>query len=320
MDGRGRIAQSLNLVARLRSRPPDDAVARASNTELRMPPSRTFLQRFWLRFIRLRVPRGVGIVASAAVIFAGIAYGAVKGDHIPAIVDAFKDARDQVANAVGFRIVELAVNGHQHMSREEVLAVAGITGRSSLAFLDVDGTRDRLKASPWIGDATVRKLLPNRLEIDITEREPFALWQKNGRVSVIAHDGTVLEAYAVPQLFTLPLVVGPGAETRARDFLALLDRYPAIRAQVRASVFVGERRWNLRLRNGLDVKLPEANVARALERLVVLERDKRLLSRDIVMVDMRLADRVTVRLSERAAQAWQEQQKDTKKAKKGGRA
>ena len=108
-----------------------------------------------------------------------------------------------------------------------MLAAARVTGRSSLLFLDADATRERLKANSWIADATVRKLLPGQLQIEIKEREPFALWQKDRRVSVIADDGTVLEGFVAPQLLTLPLVVGRGAETRAKDFLALLDRFPA---------------------------------------------------------------------------------------------
>jgi cell division protein FtsQ len=187
-------------------------------------------------------------------------------------------------------------------------------------FLDVDATRERLKANPWIADATVRKLLPGALRIDIKERLPFALWQKDRHVSVIADDGTVLESFVAPQNLTLPLVVGAGAETRAKDFLALLDRFPELREQVRASILVGERRWNVRLRNGLDIKLPENGVAGAIEQLLALNNNVRLLSRDITAVDLRLRDRVTVRLSEKAAQARQDRIRDSKKSKKGGRA
>jgi cell division protein FtsQ len=129
----------------------------------------------------------------------------------------------------------------------------------------------------------------------------------------------VLEPYVAPRLMRLPLVVGRGAETRAKDFLALLDRYPELREAVRASVFVGERRWNLRLKNGIDVRLPESDVAPALARLVALDREKNLITRDIVAIDLRLPDRVTVRLSDAAAQARIEAAKDKAK-KKGGNA
>jgi cell division protein FtsQ len=273
----------------------------------------------WSSLVNARWPRGIGTAGTVAVILASLAYGSVKGDHIPTVVEAFKDVRDAAANAAGFRIVSVALAGQHHISREDVLAAAGVTDTTSLLFLDVEQTRERLKSNPWIADATVLKLYPGELQIGIREREAFALWQKDGRVSVIADDGTVLEPYVAPRLIELPLVVGRGAETRAKEFLALLDRYPDLRASVRATVLVGERRWNLRLKNGVDVRLPETDIALALERLVALDKEKNLTTRDIVAIDLRLPDRVTVRLSEAAAQARIDAAKDKAK-KKGGSA
>jgi len=325
MDGRGRIAQSLNFFARLRTRPTNGGAARVRarahhyDTPMHETGFQRLLHRCWIRLLRVRVPRGAGAMAAIALILGGLSYGVVKGDHVTDIVAFLEDARDQAANAVGFNIADLTVTGQNQLTKEEVLAAARVTGRSSLLFLDADATRERLKANSWIADATVRKLLPGQLQIEIKEREPFALWQKDRRVSVIADDGTVLEGFVAPQLLTLPLVVGRGAETRAKQFLALLDRFPALRDQVRVSILVGERRWNLRLKSGLDVRLPETEVAGALEHLMTLDREAKLLTRDIAVVDMRLSDRVTVRLSEKAAQVRQEQRDLAKKAKKGGR-
>ena len=286
-----------------------------------MRPRYRFIQLMdrWSSLVNARWPRGIGTAGTVAVILASLAYGSVKGDHIPTVVEAFKDVRDAAANAAGFRIVSVALAGQHHISREDVLAAAGVTDTTSLLFLDVEQTRERLKSNPWIADATVLKLYPGELQIGIREREAFALWQKNGQVSVIADDGTVLEPYVAPRLIELPLVVGRGAETRAKEFLALLDRYPDLRASVRATVLVGERRWNLRLKNGIDVRLPETDIAPALERLVALDKEKTLTTRDIVAIDLRLPDRVTVRLSEAAAQARIDAAKEKAK-KKGGSA
>ena len=124
----------------------------------------------------------------------------------------FAEGRDAVANAVGFRIDSISLTGQKQLTREEILAVAGVTGRSSLLFLDADDARRRLKANPWIADATVLKLFPDRLHIAITERRAFALWQKEGRVRVVARDGVVVEPFVAPHVAHLPLVVGKGAE------------------------------------------------------------------------------------------------------------
>src|SRR5258708_39489601 len=148
------------------------------------------------------------------------------------------------ANAAGFKIAGVAITGEKHLNREEILATAGVTGRASLLFFDVADARARLLTNPWIAEATVQKLLPDRLVISIAEREAFALWQKDGRVGVIAGDGTVLGPYVLRRYAGLPLVVGGGAETRAGEFLAMLGRRPELRANVPASVLGGPRRRN----------------------------------------------------------------------------
>jgi cell division protein FtsQ len=330
MDGRGRLAQSLTRIAPWlapwRARPRGRGRAASYvHADRRLPEAARsglagLLRRCSIRLFNVRVRSGVGLAASALFLVATIAYGVVVGDHIPAIVGSLKDARDAAANAAGFRIASIALSGERHVTREEILTAAGVTGTTSLLFFDVDAARDRLKANPWIADATVLKLYPDRLQIGIKERAAFALWQQAGRVSVFAGDGTVLEPYVNPRLIRLPLVVGVGAAARATEILTLLDRYPELRDQVRASVLIGERRWNLRLRNGLDIRLPETDIEQALATLAALDKDKKLLSRDIVAVDLRLSDRVTVQLSEAAAAARAEALKDKKPAKKGGAA
>ncbi|HEX5846780.1 MAG TPA: FtsQ-type POTRA domain-containing protein [Rhodoplanes sp.] len=269
---------------------------------------------------RLRRFRTVGGLASVLIVLAGLLYGIFHGGYLPTLVGWFKDGRDMAANAVGFRIAAVAIVGHKHLSREEILAIAGIGGRTSLLFLDAAETRARLKSNPWVGDATVQKLFPDRLAITVTERAAFALWQTDGQINVIADDGTVLELFLSRAVLTLPFVVGAGAATRAKEFLALLDRHPDLRETVRASVLIGERRWNLRLKNGVNVRLPEAGVARALDQLAALDREKNLLARDISLVDLRLPDRVTLRLSESVAQAREEALKAKRSKPKGGSA
>ena len=276
--------------------------------------SRT-LRRITLPLKNAQVPRYTGIAAFLAFAVCVSAYAIIKGDHIEAIRTAIKDTADGAANAAGMRIATVSLSGQRQVSREEIFRAAGVTDHSSLLFLDVTQARAKLEAIPWIAEATVRKLYPDRLQITITEREAFALWQRQGKVAVIAADGTVLAASVEPRLAALPFVVGKGAAAKARGFLAVLDQYPAIRDSVRASILVAERRWNLRLKNGIDVRLPDSNIEQALETLARFDREKSLLTRDIVAIDLRLSDRITIRLSDGAAQAREELFKKTTKKK-----
>src|SRR4051812_18710911 len=324
MDGAGRLARSLRSLG-----PKADLKAAAIGAVVllrewlglpprkkktaidRAPPNRIIV---WLE---RPLPSRTGVALTVLMLLGSTGLGIVKGGHADDFMAALSDTRNALANSAGFRITTVAINGRKHLSQDEVLAIGGVNGRSSLLFLDAATVRDRLKANSWIADATILKLYPGQLQIDIVERSPFALWQQDGRLSVIADDGAVLEPYVSRRFVSLPLVVGKGADIRARDFLALLDRYPQVRSATKAAIFVGERRWNLRLKDGLDVRLPENDVGNALAALSKLDKEERLFSRDIVAIDMRLPDRLTVQLSEDAAKTREELFKKQQKKKAG---
>jgi cell division protein FtsQ len=324
MDGAGRLERSLRSL-----RPQTDLKAAAIGAVILLrerlglyrasvKPSLEREPPHWLiALIERHLPNRAGIAATVLMLLGSAGFGIVQGGHINELASALSDTRNAFANSAGFRIISVAINGRKQLTQDEVLAIGGVNGRSSLLFLDAAAVRDKLKANPWIADATVLKLYPGQLQIDIVERSAFALWQQDGRLSVIADDGAVLEPYLSRRFISLPLVVGKGAETHASDFLALLARYPQVRAVTRAAIFVGERRWNLRLKDGLDIRLPENDVGNALAALSKLDKEDRLFSRDIVAVDMRLPDRLTVQLSDDAAKAREDSLKKQPKKKAG---
>lgn len=328
MDGGGRLARSLRSLrpqADLKAAAIGAVVLLREQLESHRAAARPYREResdphHLIALLERYLPNRVGVVATVLILLGSAGLGIVKGGHVEELTTAASDARNALANSAGFRITSVAINGRKQLSQDEVLAIGGVNGRSSLLFLDAEAVRDKLKDNPWIADATVLKLYPGRLQIDIVERSAFALWQQDGRLSVIADDGAVLEPYVTRRFITLPLVVGKGAESRARDFLALLDRYPQVRSVTKAAIFVGQRRWNLRLNDGLDVRLPETDVGKALERLSTYDREDHLFSRDIVAIDMRLPDRLIVQLSDDAAKAREDLLKDKKPKKKAGEA
>jgi cell division protein FtsQ len=274
-------------------------------------------RRAFAALIEFDLPRGVGSAAALAIMLGGVAYGIGAGGHVPEIATELRHACDALGSRAGLRVTSVALSGEKQMSRAALLKLAGVDDTSSLACLDAADTRAALKRSPWIADATVLKLYPGRLQISVTERKPLALWQKDGAVSVIADDGTVLEPFTSARFAGLPLVVGDGAQAQARAFLAQVARYPLIAQGVESAVLVAQRRWNLHLKSGVEVRLPDADVEQALQQLVALDRDKKILSRDLTAIDLRFRDRVIVRLSDAAAAARNERMKElTKKPKK----
>jgi cell division protein FtsQ len=322
MDGGGRLARSQRS-PRQQTDLIDALVGVAAALRARLPfvsfpakARRRNEQRSGLiAFLENRLPRRTGLAATLLLLTASAGLGVVKGGHLEQFIATLSEARNSIANSAGFRITSVAINGRKQLTQDEILAIGGVNGHSSLLFLDASSVREKLKADPWISEATVLKLYPGQLRIDIVERAPFALWQRSGQLSVISEDGSVLDRYVSPRFLKLPLVVGKGAETLAKDFLALLARYPQINAATKAAVLIGERRWNLRLNDGLDIRLPETDVGNALLTLSNLDRDEHLFAKDVVAIDLRLPDRLIVQISDDAAKAREEalKKKDPKK-------
>ena len=136
------------------------------------------------------------------------------------------------------------------MSESRILAIAGIDASRSLPFFDVAEAKARLEADPLVKQASVRKLYPNQVVIEIVERTPYAVWQKDGDVSAIAADGAPIDEVIDGRYSDLPFVVGEGANGRVREYVGLLDAMDELKPRVEAGVLVGQRRWNLRLKSG----------------------------------------------------------------------
>ena len=327
MDGGGRLLRSLGaLTAPLAPAPfaldgPNDrfAYAKPARATARLP-KRLWRRRRTLRsgLARVACSHALGICLGASLLSGTVGYGLVKGGRYAAFVAAQGSIPDVVARAAGFAIKAVTITGTRSLTEGEILGLAGIGPHNSLPFVDVASIRGRLKAVPLIKEASVTKLYPDRLMIEIEERAPSALWQKDGALSIVAADGTPIDDMKDPRYAGLPLVVGEGANRRITEYLAILDASRDLRDRIRAGILVAGRRWTLKMDNGIDVHLPERSPADAIGRLAGLEHDGHILEKDVTSLDLRIPGRVMARLSADAAAAHAEAV--ARKSKKKGTA
>ena len=250
-----------------------------------------------------RIPRFLGTGLALGFLGAATLLGLAAGGELQAVRERYGEPHHVLARALGLGIERVSISGLSRLNEAEVLAAAGITSRVSLPFLGVGETRERLEQMPLVKSASVRKLYPNELVISLVEREPHALWQKNGELFIIAADGTVMDEFRDARFADLPLVVGEEANVHTKDYLALLETAGPLKERIRAGTLVAGRRWTLKTDNGIDVRLPEQGVADAVARLIKLEREQKILEKDVIAIDLRMSDRVVVRLTEEAAAA-----------------
>ncbi|MEE8660943.1 hypothetical protein CGLAMM_06265 [Acetobacteraceae bacterium EV16G] len=198
-------------------------------------------------------------------------------------------------------INHIDIIGARLTSRAEVeKALGAARGKPIFSFAIADAQK-RLSALLFVSNVTVQRRMPDTVRIVLEERDPLAIWQIKGKFMLINRDGAqIADAFGlrdhVRAFMSLPLVVGDGADKAAPDFLAALAEAPTVRPFVAASIRVGHRRWTLLLKDGTQIYLPEGHEREALKRLTLYQQKFRLLERPVPLIDMRLPDRMVIRL------------------------
>ena len=245
--------------------------------------------------------RGLGMSAIGVLLIGGlsVAGAAWAGGSLFDARQAFNVSSDALAANVGFSINEnsVRVRGVEGMRADEVRAVINPDGRRSLLALDPQEVRARVEGLGWVKTARVRRVWPSHLDIRVERREALALWREDGEISVIDSNGERLLAERAADNTDLPLVEGAGAGPVAAEILFTLQDLPHVRERVAHLVRVGDRRWDLELRNGAVAMLPENELEMhaALRALEQQQINSRLLDR-AASFDLRLRGLISVRL------------------------
>jgi cell division protein FtsQ len=245
--------------------------------------------------------RGKWLAISAAFLASALVYGAVIGGQTAHAYDAFTGGLEKLAIAAGFGVKRITVSGHRHVTDAAITAALGVGPETMMLKFDTDTAKARLEAVPWIRHAQVMRLLPSTLQVLIEERAPYAIWQNQGQTYVVDAEGVVLAPALREAYPALPLVVGQGAAKHATQLFDQLVAFREIEEDLVAAIRVGDRRWTLKLASGVEIMLPDDNIPEALASLTKLDAERGVLKRNIAAVDLRLLDRITVRLRETAA-------------------
>jgi cell division protein FtsQ len=210
-------------------------------------------------------------------------------------------ARSVIAVITPFKLSDVTVEGREYVERDAILAALGVSAGDSLLGIDLQAARKRLEAIDWVASATVERRLPDTLYVTLKERRAVAIWQNGSEYTLIDKNGRTVRASRMPPgAEKLLLLGGPGAPEHVGELLLLLAYEPAIAKQLRAAVWVAQRRWNLVLTNDTEIWLPEEDAVAALQRMAKLEASDKLLSREFGVVDLRLPDKLYLRKREPA--------------------
>jgi cell division protein FtsQ len=251
----------------------------------------------WRRLFRIGLWIGVPVVIFESV------YGAVQLNRSPFeqwLLQRAADIMVEGSGLLGLTVVDIKVEGRETTDRETILAALAAGPGTPILAVSPTRAKAQLEALPWVRTAVIERHLPGTLYVRLVERKPLALWQHGGKIDLIDREGGVVPVTRLDRFAKLPMVVGEDAASHAAKLLEMLSSDPDLAARVTAAVRVSNRRWNLRIDNAIDVLLPADEAASAWSQLARLERSNAILKRDVQTIDLRLPDRLVLRIGPEA--------------------
>lgn len=245
------------------------------------------------KWVRPAVKSGL-IVAISAIAVAGPTWLWQSGTVTRGLESLWQKTITQTAG-LGFKIENVVLRGRRHASRRDVIRAVRLNRSDPILGFNINDLRRRLVKLQWVREAIVTRHWPDTVDIHIVERQPMVLWQRKGRLYLVDIDGVSITSKGLGRFRDLLIVVGKGAPKAAPTLLAMIASEPALAQQVTAATLIGKRRWNLKLKGSIKVRLPERDPHKAWQRLARLNAKHKLLARDVRMIDMRLPTRLLIR-------------------------
>ncbi|MGB0342855.1 MAG: cell division protein FtsQ/DivIB [Parvibaculales bacterium] len=234
-------------------------------------------------------------LASLALLTAGGLWVVFTLPSLQAYADTARGHFLEMTARAGFKVADITVEGRMRTSRDDLRAAVAVDPHSPIFALDLQALHGRVADLPWVRQAIIIRRLPNIVHIRLDEYEPFALHRDREGLSLVDRTGAHITRNHLRKFSHLPVFSGIGVLPHAASLMDMLRGFPVVRNRLVAAHWTGERRWTLRLDHGGEVHLPEADARGALNRLMKLERERRILAIENQAIDLRLPDRVLLR-------------------------
>jgi cell division protein FtsQ len=247
----------------------------------------------------------IGIVVA---VLGALSYGGYLGFH-----SAWYEAKKQAAQndmhawlaATGFQVRDLLVDGRRHTDRGDLKALLAVERSASIFSYDPEELQRSVTALPWVKNARVERRLPDTIYVALEERVPVALWQRDGKVSLVDGDGQIVREKDISGFHGMLVVTGENAPANAPELVNILNSEEGFLQRMDIARWIGNRRWDLRLKNGITLRLPEKNPELAIRRLADAQVKDGILDRRVEAIDLRDEGRIVVQTAPGAAQSYE---------------
>ncbi len=213
------------------------------------------------------------------------------------VADGISNHISAVAGYLGFSLEDVVVEGRMRTDKSQILNALNLERGKPLFSIDLNTSKQKLEELSWVKAVRIERRLPDTILIRISEKDPVAVWQNKSKTFLVDRDGELVEIKEVFKNKNLLIVTGHQAPRHIGELIILLEKFPDLKVRVTGATHLRSTRWDIRLDDKIDVKLPEQEIEKALLYLIDLEKHHQLADRDIRTIDMRLPGQLIFRLT-----------------------
>lgn len=233
-----------------------------------------------------------GLVMVVAIIVAG---AALLGGSLSKAGQRWASAMDGVSRSIGLSVDQVYIYGLENapMVERQIRVAAMIEPGENIFRADPHQIRRRIEGTKMVTHVRVYRYWPDTVQIYAYAAEPVALWHNGADWTVVDSMGRVMPRHRPGDYLDLIKTSGQGGPEAVPALHKGLAAVPHVARQIAYATRKSGRRWDLVLKNGAIVKLPnDETLLSGIETLAVLEKSSALMQRPLESIDLRVAGKV----------------------------
>jgi cell division protein FtsQ len=210
-------------------------------------------------------------------------------------VQAGNEIVNHYTNYLGLELENIYVTGHSNVDKVAISEIIKPYYKKSIFAVDIISLKNEMEKLEWVHNVAIQRAIPSTLHIQIIEQKPMAIWQNNAQLFLVDVDGRIITAKDIHKYSNLPILVGDGALLNYKNLAECLAIDGNLSENISALIRVSERRWNVRFKQNIEIKLPEHGFKNAWHYVIGLNKRKMLFDNNITVLDLRIQDRVFIK-------------------------
>lgn len=263
--------------------------------------------RFFYRWERLRLtPYFRRIIDYGIPLFLIVLIGLFyfsKAENVEILKVSWREFKENTKNRPEFLINFIKIKGVNQTLENEIRSLTGLDLPISSYDVNLHELQNKIELMNAVKNVNI-SIAENIIYIQVQPREPAIYWLNTNGLELLDPDGVsmgIVES-GRPNL-DLPLIAGVGASIAIDEALFIYSNSNSFSNEILGLVRIGERRWDIILKNGRKIMLPADGLTKVYKNLIRENKVKKLLSVNFSLLDLRNPNRMMIRRQKDAKEA-----------------